>query len=223
MRSCQLRSRDERGVTLILALVFLVAVSMTLVALLDMSTNDMVNTTNLKSQNSLEYAADGATDTAVQWVRNGTLVANDNCGEGTAFCLYLFDGTVQTTPGGSSTTASNPSAPAACTSQASPSMQAQGGGPSMVAYCVNDGDASSSNSAIRGVYFYTCTLAACTVEANGTYYVCTASACTPGSTGGSPILEAHVQFNDYSATSPGALAYGSEMTVLSWVVETANN
>jgi hypothetical protein len=210
------RCRDEAGVTLILALVFLVAISMTLLALLDLAHNDLLNTSNLQSEASLEYAADGATNAAVQWVRYGSRVTDD-CGENSPYCVYLFDDTIATTPNGS------PGVPAPCLPQGVLAMTLQGGGPSMAVYCVNDGEASSASSALRGVYFFGCTVSSCSVVANGTSYVCTPSGCAPGSTGYSPVLEAHLQFNDYSASDAGEESYGSQMTILSWVVEPANH
>jgi hypothetical protein len=60
---------DEAGAVLILALVFVLAVGLTVVSLANMATNDTVNSTNLVGQRSLEYAADGAASIAVQNVR----------------------------------------------------------------------------------------------------------------------------------------------------------
>jgi hypothetical protein len=54
---------------LVLALVFVLAIGLTVVALANMATNDTVNSTNLTGQRSVEYAADGATNIAVQNVR----------------------------------------------------------------------------------------------------------------------------------------------------------
>ena len=52
-----------------MALVFVFAISLMLVALVSLAGNDLLNTSNLKSLRSLEYAADGAVDAAVQAVR----------------------------------------------------------------------------------------------------------------------------------------------------------
>jgi hypothetical protein len=240
-----IRGKDEAGVTLILALVFLITIGVTLAALLDLATNDVLNTSNLKSQSSLEYAADGATDATIQWVQYGGRTSQ-NCSEGTPFCLYLFNGNVvngnaDTTPGGSVTT------PALCLPQGITQMALPVGGPSIAVYCLNDGNSSipslssTASSAVRGVYFYACTPSNCLVDtttaggtsancgAGDTCFTCSsASGCVQAPPSGpypdnSPILQAHVQFNDYSPTTPGAILYGSQMTILSWVVETANN
>jgi hypothetical protein len=61
--------RDEAGAVLILALVFLLAIGLAVVSLATMTTNDILNSTNLTSQRSIEYSADGATSMAVQNVR----------------------------------------------------------------------------------------------------------------------------------------------------------
>jgi Tfp pilus assembly protein PilX len=60
---------DESGAALVLALVFIVAVALTLVALLNLTGSDLLNSSNLRSERILEYAADSATTAAVQQVR----------------------------------------------------------------------------------------------------------------------------------------------------------
>jgi hypothetical protein len=62
-------TRDEAGAVLILALVFVLAIGLTVVSLANMATNDTLNSTNLTAQRSVEYAADGAASIAVQNVR----------------------------------------------------------------------------------------------------------------------------------------------------------
>jgi hypothetical protein len=59
----------EAGAVLILALVFVLAIGLAVVSLANMATNDLVNSMNLNSQRSVEYAADSATSVAVQNVR----------------------------------------------------------------------------------------------------------------------------------------------------------
>lgn len=60
---------DERGAVLILAMVFVLIVSISILALLSLGGNSLLNTANLQSQRSIEYSADGAADAAVQAVR----------------------------------------------------------------------------------------------------------------------------------------------------------
>jgi hypothetical protein len=59
----------ETGSAMVLALVLLVAVALLIVAVTNMSANALVNTSNLARQRSLEYAAESATEAAVQVVR----------------------------------------------------------------------------------------------------------------------------------------------------------
>jgi hypothetical protein len=54
---------------LILALVFVVIIAFMLVALLDLTGNDLLNSLNLHNQRSVEYAADGSVDAAIEVVR----------------------------------------------------------------------------------------------------------------------------------------------------------
>jgi hypothetical protein len=60
---------DESGVTLILALVFILAVGLVLVALVYATGGALLNSSNLRNQRAVEYAADGATTMAAQSVR----------------------------------------------------------------------------------------------------------------------------------------------------------
>jgi hypothetical protein len=61
--------RDEKGASLILALVFLVAVSLIVGALADWATNDLHNTTSFHSASSLNYAASSTVELAIQNMR----------------------------------------------------------------------------------------------------------------------------------------------------------
>jgi Tfp pilus assembly protein PilX len=79
-------SRDDAGAVLILALVFIIVIAVVLLALVTLSGNDLLNTSNLKAQRSLEYAADGATTAAVQAVRNSYLAYNGTVGTSGALC-----------------------------------------------------------------------------------------------------------------------------------------
>ena len=63
------RPQEEEGVSLIFALIFILVAGLVLVALVSSAGNDIVNSTNMKDQSALEYAADGAGTLAVQSVR----------------------------------------------------------------------------------------------------------------------------------------------------------
>src|ERR1700691_1318425 len=61
--------RGEEGATLILALVFVLLTSVVMLAIVTLSGTNILNTTNLQNERSLEYSAEGAVQTAVQAVR----------------------------------------------------------------------------------------------------------------------------------------------------------
>ncbi len=68
------KAEDESGAILILALVYLVAVSLILAALAGWTTNDLKNTSNFAAARSLQYAATSVTETAIQSVRYAPLL-----------------------------------------------------------------------------------------------------------------------------------------------------
>jgi Tfp pilus assembly protein PilX len=61
---------NEEGASLIIALIFVVATSLVLIALLDMTSTNLINTANLQNERGLEYAAEGAVNGAIQVVRS---------------------------------------------------------------------------------------------------------------------------------------------------------
>jgi hypothetical protein len=63
------RPQGESGSILILALVYVIAVSMIVVALADWATNSLNNTTKFSSASNLHYAASSVTDLAIQSIR----------------------------------------------------------------------------------------------------------------------------------------------------------
>jgi hypothetical protein len=76
------RRADEGGAILVLAVIFMIIVALMLLALLNLSGNDLLNTSNLLSQQSLEYSAGGATNTAIENVRYNPSVyssSGQNC------------------------------------------------------------------------------------------------------------------------------------------------
>lgn len=121
------RREDEEGTALVLALVFVFAIGMILVAVINLAGNSLLNTNNLHQQRAVEFAADGATNAAVQWVRN-------SCppGSGATNCAGMYTG-------------SEPS----CLPSNAPSMTLNGA--TVVVYCTGDVGAGS-----RTVQFYTC-------------------------------------------------------------------
>lgn len=73
-----LRCHEESGAVLLLALIFVIVMSVTLLAIVNFAGDALINTANLKGQRALEYSADAATDAAIQTVR---------------YSYYAFDGT----------------------------------------------------------------------------------------------------------------------------------
>lgn len=61
--------RNEAGAVLILALVFVLIVSVSVLALLSLGGGSLLSTGNLRTLRSTEYAADGAVDAAMQATR----------------------------------------------------------------------------------------------------------------------------------------------------------
>lgn len=62
--------RSERGASLVMALVFLAAIGPLLAALVSLSGNNLLNTSNLNSQRNTEFAGDTLVDGAVQAIRH---------------------------------------------------------------------------------------------------------------------------------------------------------
>jgi len=62
-------AEDESGAVLILALIFIIAIAVIMLSLLSLTGNDIINASNLQSERSLAYAADGATTASIQAVR----------------------------------------------------------------------------------------------------------------------------------------------------------
>jgi hypothetical protein len=60
---------DEKGSVLVLALLFLVAISLVLTALASWATNDLSNSSKFSSARSLQFAANSATELAIQSIR----------------------------------------------------------------------------------------------------------------------------------------------------------
>jgi hypothetical protein len=61
--------KDEDGAILLLALIFVLILSLSIYGLVTFGGIGIKNTVNLKGQQSLEYAADGATEASIQAVR----------------------------------------------------------------------------------------------------------------------------------------------------------
>jgi Tfp pilus assembly protein PilX len=62
-------TRAEDGAVLVLALVFMIVIALVLLGLVTLSGNDLLNTSNLLNQQSLEYRSSGAMRVAIQTVQ----------------------------------------------------------------------------------------------------------------------------------------------------------
>lgn len=65
---------DERGAILILALIYILTISVIVVALSTWATNDLNNSTKFSNARSLDYSATNATELAIESIRYTTLV-----------------------------------------------------------------------------------------------------------------------------------------------------
>lgn len=63
------RLRNEDGAILLLAVIFMVVISLVLVALVSLAGNDLLNTSNVITQQTLEYSATAAADMAIENVQ----------------------------------------------------------------------------------------------------------------------------------------------------------
>jgi hypothetical protein len=68
-RADKIGLRDEAGAILILALVYIISISMVVGALADFAMNDLNNTNQFSSASTLHYAATSVTDVAIQTIR----------------------------------------------------------------------------------------------------------------------------------------------------------
>lgn len=71
--SRRVESHGESGAVLILALVYIIAISLTVAALASWSTNDLRNTGNFNATSELHYAVSSAVNTAIQSIRYSPL------------------------------------------------------------------------------------------------------------------------------------------------------
>lgn len=58
--------RDDRGATLVLAMIFLLVGSLLVLALTNLTGASVLNSNNTRAQHNVEYAAEGAVDAAIQ-------------------------------------------------------------------------------------------------------------------------------------------------------------
>jgi len=69
MKRFAVRERGEEGASLIIALIFVVATAIVVVALVNLTGTNLINTANLQNERSVEYASDAVVDGTIQVVR----------------------------------------------------------------------------------------------------------------------------------------------------------
>ena len=190
---------SEEGAILILALIFVLIVSLSVLSLITFGGVGIKNTVNLKGQRNLEYAADGATSAAIQAVRYSYQT----------FSAYpptdcLPDGAVFTSGDTVTITINSNIMVVDCTATVRPPNSLP----------VN----SSTRPEDRVIAFYACT----TLQL-------TASGGQPYCYAGNAIVAATVDFEDVSAggfyecSNTNASTCGTGEAVESWAVQNANS
>jgi Tfp pilus assembly protein PilX len=190
---------EERGSALILALAFMVAMGLIILALATFTSDAILNTSNARSQRTSLNDAESATVTAMQYLRSNFVA------------LSLYNG--GQLPVGQSTQSCLPNDESASALPSSDPRQT--GQPNSVSLaCVPNYNPGST--ATRVVDFY--------ASRSGTSYTpCT----TPGSS--QVILHARVTYDDYatdgtvSCDPTSVTTCGSGMTVDAWDVATADS
>ena len=71
--------RDDRGATLVLAMIFLLVGSLLVLALTNLTGASVLNSNNTRAQHNVEYAAEGAVDAAIQATRYKIFSTGTSC------------------------------------------------------------------------------------------------------------------------------------------------
>jgi len=190
------RSSDEGGAILILALVFVLIVTLSIFALITFGGVGILNATNLQGQRSLEYAADGATSASIQAVRYSYYPFTNpqpvDC---------LPDGTVLTLPFNHSTN-----------TYESTTSDITIDGENITVDCIAGQPDPSGAQFSRVVTFYACLQAAAPCTANNAVVAATVKF--------EDVSQAGV---DQCLSATDTSTCGTGEVISSWVVQTANN
>lgn len=205
--------RDERGAILLLALIYIVAVSVFVGALAYWATNDLNNTSEFFSASQIQYAASSATDIAVQSIRYFPQPTNPTAN------VYSSCNPANCTP--SPVIGTGYSAPGACWSVTGSTVEPTGaaagtssitvGGDTLTTWCstIEILNQSTGNNGTRVVTVYTC-------PASESVAQCVAA----------PLLTAIISFDDYpvgggialtSQCNVEGVTCGEGSTIISWV------
>jgi len=205
------KAEGERGAVLILALVYVVAVSLFVGALAYFATNDLNNTTVFQTAAKQTFAANAATQGAVQAIGENPVPSNPTSGYNTGTPLT---GTTVVPSSNPATYVAYPSSPGICWGSSSSSTVTIGGF-SLSVWCstVEYLQHSSGQSGTRVVTFYTCLSS-----------VATASQCVQA-----PLVKAVVAFDDYPGPTLQKqcnlvpVTCGQSDTIVSWVSVNASS
>lgn len=191
-------TNDEDGAVLILALVFVLVVTLSIFGLITFGGTGILNATNLEGQRALEYAADGATSASIQAVRYSYFSFSKNTPQ-PVDCLP--DGAVLTLP-------LNPSTNTNESTTADMAIN----GDDITVDCIGGLSDSTVPQFTRVVIFYAClqTVAPCTTNNS-------VVAATVDFEDYSPT---HV---DQCVSATDTATCGTGEVISSWVVETADN
>jgi hypothetical protein len=188
--------KEEDGAVLILALVFVLVVTLSIFGLITFGGTGILNATNLQGQRALEYAADGATSASIQAVRYSYFSFSNpqpvDC---------LPDGAVLTLPLNASTN-----------TYESTTADIAINGDDITVDCIAGLPDSTVPQFTRVVTFYAClqTVAPCT--ANNSVVAATVDF--------EDYSPAHV---DQCVNATTTATCGTGEVISTWVVETANN
>jgi Tfp pilus assembly protein PilX len=209
------RPHDERGSALILALAFVFAVGLLILALASLTSNSMLSTSNARAQRTSLNDAETATMTAMQYLRSNYGAAAYDGGITPQSCLPASDISPPPPAPPSVQTSGNVALPSS-----DPRVPGQSSTVSL--WCV--GNYNPTSSATRVVDFYAC-------RVNTTFAACTAASST------SLILHAQVSYNDFpssgvascgptSTSTPSTSTpptCGTAMNVNSWDIATTDS
>jgi hypothetical protein len=171
IRTSWWRDRSESGASLVLALIFIVAISAIVGTMADWAVSDLGNTTHFDNASSLDYAATGATQVAIQSIRYAPLYAQTAevtsqypTTDPSSVAAQSEPGYCWTPTGGATTS----------------SLTIDGDSVTVWCWTVQQLSHSTSPGGTRVVTFYTCL-----------------SSVSVGSCVTNPLLKAVVDFNDY--------------------------
>jgi len=187
---------DEDGAILILALIFVIIVTLSILALITFGGVGILSASNLQGQRSMEYAADGATTASIQAVR---------------YSSYSFGNAqpVDCLPDGAVLTlALNPTTNMYQSTTAEMSIN----GNDMVVDCISGLPVQSVPQFTRVVTFYACLRANAPCTANNSIVAATVDFEDVSSAGVNLCTSATV-----------ASTCGTGEVISSWVVQTADN